>query len=354
MPTVGIDTNALYSTQAGSARYVRGLLAGLEQVAPAGMTIREVAWKVPNFGFRQPQRGLRTLYRECFWAPWIAPRQLRRDGIETYHSTATILVQPPAPIRHVATLLDLAMLRHPERFRSWHLRSARRSLTRLAGADRIICISQFTADEAMDLLHLPACRLTVVHIGCDFKADTLPPETTPPGALLPDEFFLFVGSLEPGKNLALLRAAYQLARAQGHPLPDLVVVGARFAGLASEGEAPANWHYLGRIPDSALVHLYRRALALVFPSKYEGFGLPVAEAMTLDCPVICSRVASLPEVAGDAALYADATPEAYLAAMRDLLKDGALRGQLQELGRRQASKFSWQRCARETLAAYQA
>jgi alpha-1,3-rhamnosyl/mannosyltransferase len=246
------------------------------------------------------------------------------------------------------------MLRHPDRFRGWHLRSARHSLVRLTGVDRVICISHFTADEAMALLHLSASRLVVVHIGCDFKADTLPPETTPPGPPLPDEFFLFVGSLEPGKNLVLLRTAYQQAREQGHHLPDLVVAGARFAGLASEGEAPRNWHYLGRIPDSALVHLYRRALALVFPSKYEGFGLPVAEAMTLGCPVICSRVASLPEVAGDAALYADATPEAYLTAMRRLLKDGPLRASLQALGRRQASRFSWQRCARETLEVYQA
>ena len=354
MTRLGIDTNALYNTQAGSARYVRGLLTGLEQVAPADLEVQEVAWPVANFGFRQPKRGLRTIYRECFWAPWIAPRQLRLERIETFHSTATVLVQPPAAIRHVATLHDLAMLRHPERFRAWHLRSARRSLRRLAGVDRVICISQFTADEAMSLLNLPARQLVVVHNGCDFQAGALPAETVPPGSPLPDEFFLFVGSLEPGKNLSLLRAAYQLAREQGHALPGLVVVGVRFEGLATEGDAPRDWHYLGRIPDSALVHLYRRSLALLFPSKYEGFGLPVAEAMTLGCPVICSRVASIPEVAGEAALYADATPEAYLAAMRQLLGDASLRPDLRELGQRQAARFSWSRCARETLEVYQA
>jgi alpha-1,3-rhamnosyl/mannosyltransferase len=98
--------------------------------------------------------------------------------------------------------------------------------------------------------------------------------------------------------------------------------------------------------------LYRRARALLFPSKYEGFGLPVAEAMALGCPVICSPVASLPEVGGPAAHYAELTPESYLTAMLRLTRDTRWREELIERGRVQAREFSWRRCAAQTLEAY--
>jgi glycosyltransferase involved in cell wall biosynthesis len=103
-----------------------------------------------------------------------------------------------------------------------------------------------------------------------------------------------------------------------------------------------------------LVALYRRALALALPTKYEGFGLPVVEAMGLGCPVICSRVASLPEVAGDAAHYAEMTPASYLDAMRRLARESGYRTELIERGRVQVRRFSWRRCAEETVAVYRA
>ncbi len=347
---VAIDTNGLYTTQAGVARYIRGLLGGFRKLAKPP-DFFELAWPVENFGYRQPQKALKTAYRELFWGPVLANAAVRRGGASLLHATFSVLYRPHLP--YVATLHDLALLRHPERFRKWQVVSARHRLAMIARADRIICISHFTADEAMALLDVPASKIQIVYNGVDFH-DSTATRQQPPDVRVPTDFFLFVGSLEPGKNLGLLKETYQLAQSSGRKLPPLVIVGARWQGVGNEGAPPADWHYLGRQPDEALVYLYRRARALLFPSKYEGFGLPIAEAQTLGCPVICSRIASIPEVAGAAALYSELTAVGYLEAMQRLLGEPGLREELIKLGRVQAANFSWSRCAEETVAVYQA
>ena len=349
---VALDTNGLYTTQAGVARYLRGLTRGLARLDAADAQIQPLAWEVENFTYEQPQRAARTFYREFVWAKWVAPRRIAEMAAELLHSTAALFVVPPRAVRQVITLHDLAWWRYPERFRAWQRWSGKNHGRRILRADRVICISQFTADEAMQLLGLPAARIDVIPNGCDFHADEPAPPEQLPEVNIPSEFFLFVGSLEPVKNLSLLKAAYELGTAQGRTLPPLVIVGARWEGVATEGVPPENWIYLGRQPDGVLVHLYRRALALVFPSKYEGFGLPVAEAMALGCPVICAPVASLPEVGGAAAYFTELFPEAYLESLLRLSRDLSLREELIQKGRIQAAKFSWRRCAEQTLETY--
>ena len=344
---IAIDTNPIYTSQAGIARYVRELLKALSEV-DGNHQYLECGWPVTNFGFRQPYRAFRTLYRELWWAKMIAPRLLAKQGVELFHSTGSVTVDPPAGIRHVVTLNDVAVLRHPERFRPWLRRSAIRSFRKLAHVDRIICISQFTANEAMELLQLPANQIEVVYDAGSLQAR----DERIPSFQVPPEFFLFVGSLEPGKNLSLLRDAYLTAEARGLSLPPLLIAGARWEGVRGEGAPPKGWQYLGRISDEHLIFLYRRALALVFPSKYEGFGLPIVEAMGLGCPVICSRVASLPEVAGDAALFADLTRESYCDALRALALDIGRRAELVAKGLERAQQFSWTKCATQTLQIY--
>lgn len=352
---VALDTNALYTTRAGMARHIRGLKRGFQSITPpdsAECRLFDLCWPVENLSYRQPARALKTFYRELVWARYLAPRILRRRQADLLHAAAGIFILPPAGIRHVVTVHDLAVLHQRRRFRLWHRYSWKRRLRFLPRADRIICISRSTADECMQQLELPAHKLRVVYNGCDFHPDESSPVETPPPVPPPSEFFLFVGSLEPGKNLGLLRQAYEIAASQGRSLPPLVIVGARWEGVAREGKPPADWHYLGRIPDENLVYLYRRALALVFPSAYEGFGLPVAEAMALGCPVICSRVTSLPEVGGNAACYVELTPPAYLDAMRRLEQNPDTREEQARLGLEQARRFSWQRCAIETREVY--
>src|SRR6266571_4198624 len=167
MVRVVIDTNGLYTTQAGTSRYIRGLLRGLRRLSVPGFQHFDLAWKVENFSFQQPQRALKTFYRELFWAKVIAPGLIAKHQAGVFHSTAECLVMPPAGVRHVATLHDLAVFRHPERFRPWHKWSARKRLKRLHQVDRVICISHFTADEALALLGLPHQKLRIVHNGCE-------------------------------------------------------------------------------------------------------------------------------------------------------------------------------------------
>ncbi len=348
---VAVDTNALYTTRAGVARYVRGLLGGLRRVGGReDWRFSEFAWPVENFAFRQPRRAWRTFYREFIWTGFPARAALRRAAGGLLHSTGTPLLHPPGGIRHVVTVHDIGFLRFPERFRGWHRRMALAGLERTRRAQRVLCISRHTADEMVRLAGFDPAMLEVVHNGCDFDESSL--EETPQFSGLPVDFFLFVGSLEPGKNLGLLRAMYEEAQARGRTLPDLVIAGARFHGLEGEGAPPRGWHYLGHIADPELVWLYRRARALLFPSKYEGFGLPVAEAMRLGCPVVCSPVSSLPEVAGDATLLATQDPQAYLDAVTRLLDEPGLREELTTRGLKQGRKFNWDRCAQETLEVY--
>lgn len=338
---IALDSNPIYTGRGGVARYVRGLWQGL--AGQDGVEVHRLAWEVENLDYAQPARALRTLAREWGWAKWVAPRRL--DGAELLHHTALPVIPFVPSVRHVVTLHDLAVVRHPERFRLWQRRADLRRLRRVARADRIVCVSRFTADEALRELGLPASRVEVVHHGGVLAGV---PDVAPPAGL-PEDFFLFVGSLEPGKNLALLREIYLAA---GEPLPPLLIVGARWEGVAHEGAPPPGWRFLGAVDDACLHALYRRARALLFPSRYEGFGLPLVEAMQLGCPVLCGPVASLPEVGGDAVGYADLNPRDFGRAMRRLQTDAVWRGELAAAGLERGRTFSWERCARETAAVY--
>ncbi len=351
--SVAIDTTGIYVTQAGIARYVRGVVKGLQRVAPPDIDWFPLAWEVEAFGYKQPWRGMRTAYRELFWGKFVSPARMRRDGVELFHATSSIFTRVPKGVKHVLTLHDLSISRHPERFRPWQVKSWKRRVKTFLTGDRVVCISQFTADEAMKLIGLPASKIEVVHNGCDFHPDDEPhAKEAAPETSIPNEFFFFLGSLEPGKNLRLLREAYLNAESRGINLPPLVIVGARWEGVAAEGSHPKNWIYLGRQSDEVVVWLYRRALALLFPSIYEGFGLPLVEAMSLDCPAVCSPVSSLPEIAGGAAMMVDLTPAAYLEAMRRLASQPALREEFIEKGRTRCRDFSWNRCAGQLVDVY--
>jgi len=208
---VAIDTNALYTTRAGISRYVRKLLQALRRHKPECLEITEIGWPVENFDFRQPQRALKTLYRELLWARLPAHRILRKIAPDVYHSTGNLLTLAPSPIPQVVTVHDMAVFRNPERFRPWHRFSARAGCLRLHKVEHLICISQFTIQEVREVLGLPIHKISLVYYGSPFHPEEGIPKEKKPNDDVSSEFVLFVSSLEPGKNARLILEAYQLA-----------------------------------------------------------------------------------------------------------------------------------------------
>ena len=210
--------------------------------------------------------------------------------------------------------------------------------------------------------------MTVIHEAAAPEFATPPAPAAVAGVLeryrIRSPYCLFVGNLEPRKNLARLIEAFALMATRapaGGTAPQLVLAGTRawlysgiLSAVAARGVAD-RVVFTGYVPPGDLPALYAGAACFVFPSVYEGFGLPVLEAMAAGAPVVASRVGAIPEVAGDAALLVDAAQPAALAeAIEAVLADAGLRARLVERGRARARLFSWEATARRTLAVYEA
>lgn len=228
----------------------------------------------------------------------------------------------------------------------------------LRAAAHIVAVSESTRADALRLYGLAPERVHVVYgaAGPEFAPVT---EASALAAVrrrydLPPRFILFVGTLEPRKNLVTLLKAFTAAQ-----LPEVALVlagraGWRTAALRRQlAEAGPQVRALGFVPDEDLPALYSLAEAFAFPSLYEGFGLPVLEAMACGAPVLCSEVASLPEVAGDAArLLPPTDARAWAEALQRITTDPALRAELRARGLAQAQRFSWARAARQFRQLY--
>lgn len=251
------------------------------------------------------------------------------------------------PRRTVVTCHDIAPLALNERGRGVSYALWRYALRALPRAAHITADSHHTQAELLRHLALPATRLSMVPLGIR----PVPPPTPAPQRLT--NTVLHVGSCLPRKNLpTLLRALAELPEAQ------LVQVGGQLTtdqhALVAELGLTSRLHATGYATEADLHRWYHTATVLAFPSRYEGFGLPVLEAMSAGLPVITSTTTSLPEVAGSAALLVDPDDVAGLAqAIRRVLADAGLRATLVERGRAHSQRFSWDATARATLAVYQ-
>ncbi|MCW2746624.1 MAG: glycosyl transferase group 1 [Mycobacterium sp.] len=355
----------------GTGRYSREVAAALAAGAPAGGRVagwvarhRDVsAARVP--GVAGPSRL--PLPRRALVAAWErgrgpAPRPGDGGGGAVVHAP-TLLVPPPRPgVGLVVTVHDAVPWTHPEtltpRGVAFHRRMAQRALR---DADALVVPTAAVAHALGGALGVDTGRFVVVGEGVAPAVGMQPPDAAARARRLdlPDGYLLSLSTLEPRKGLDVLLAA--LATPGAPQLPLLVVGQPGWGGVdAAEqaralGLAPGRVRVLGRLPDPDLAVVLARATALVMPSRAEGFGLPVLEAMAHGTPVVTSDVPALREVAGDAALAVPAGDAAALAvALARLAGDAGLRQRLGAAGRRRASAQTWDAAARQLWQLYAA
>jgi glycosyltransferase involved in cell wall biosynthesis len=334
-----IDTDYSYSVFLGERRFVDERLR-----------LRYTRWPTH-----------RPLVR-ILWEQLVQPMALRQAGIDLLHAMA--FAGPLAtPCPFVVTIYDLSFLHYPDAFRSWNRWYLSR-FTALSArrARRVIAISESTKRDVVKMLGVPSDSVDVVYCGVDEIFHPLSPvEVTRfrRERALPDRFILFLGTLEPRKNVQMLIRAYAQWRKAEPAIPKLVVAGGKgwyydqiFAeverlGLTGEVIFP------GYVAQEELPLWYNSADLFVYPSRFEGFGLPVLEAMACGTPVVTTNAASLPEVAGGAAWLVSPDDEAQLIeAMRRALCDQTLREEMTTKGRAHATTFTWDRTARQTADVY--
>jgi glycosyltransferase involved in cell wall biosynthesis len=318
---VGIDVSPLRQTRAGTTRYLRGLLAHLEQF----VDVVPLAWG--------GSRKAATVARDAWWYPVELPRRVR--GLDVLHCPSfRAPLRSPAPL--VVTVHDLAVLRHPEAFNYWTRTYSRAFVPRVVrAAERVIAVSEFTKRELVDLLQLPEDRIRVIPnaVGEPF---------VPEGAHADGDYVLAVGTLEPRKNLPRLAEA---ARRAGAEL--------RVVGAPGWGDVRVNGdgvRFLGFVPDEELARLYRGSLCVAYTSLYEGFGIPVLEALACGAPVVTSARTAMEEVANGVAVLVDPLDaDAIAAGIREAI---GRREELAALGPERARRFTWLASAEATADAY--
>lgn len=270
----------------------------------------------------------------------------------------------PRPLRKarlIYTVYDLAFLRHPD------LTTEANRLICFEGvyqasltADKIVTISHFSKQQFLETFpHYPADQVHVLYPASRFSmADKLPAKDPFP-FLAANEFWLSVGTLEPRKNIRRLLQAYAHLKRQRQTALPLVLAGGQgwleesLPRFISELGLQEQVHLLGYVSDSDLLWLYRHCYAFIYPSLFEGFGLPVIEALSQQTAVITTNVSSIPEVAGEAALLVDPKEvEQIMVSMRRLEGDAQLKNELQRKALTQSKKFTWQNTAQKQLELY--
>ena len=310
---VGIDVSPLVQTRAGTARHIRGLLGALR--GREGLEL-----ELLSFG---GSGRVSSVVRDSLWYPVGLSR--RASALDVLHCP-TFRGPGGAGVPTVVTVHDLVILRHPETLPRWHRLYGSAGLRKvLRAADAVVAVSEFTKSEVVELAEVLPERVRVVPNGVD-EAFRAPGDTVAQG-----EYVLAVATLEPRKNLERVVEAARLAEVE------LRVVGARGWGDVDV----SGW--VGEITDAQLAALYRGARCAVYASLYEGFGLPVLEAMACGTPVVTSRGTATEEVAGGAAVLVDPLDVESIAT--GIAEAQARRDELVPLGLARAREFTWERAA---------
>jgi alpha-1,3-rhamnosyl/mannosyltransferase len=351
-----VDVTPLSRPRTGIGNYFRGMLAGLVE-ASAGRH------ELVAFGPSGP-RGRAEISRSLAGLPLelrlpLLPRahawrtawsRLGRPAVERFVGQLDVfhfsdwMYPPQRGGLRATTIHDLVPLRFPEWVEPATLRMHGPKYVHAARTcDRIFVNSEFTAGEVVELLGVPEERIVVAHPGID-------PVFGPDGERtdLGGPYVLAVGTLEPRKNLPALAEAFALIR---HRHPELTLAITGLEGWEDRPLAAEGIRLLGYVSDDELARLYRGAAAFAYPSLFEGFGIPVVEALASAVPAVVSTHRSLDEACGDAALRADAgDPRAFAAALEWALEAGS---QVRDRGLAHAAQFTWRACGEAVLAGYE-
>ena len=291
---------------------------------------------------------------------WLARPMMRRFSPDVVHETF-FSKRPSAPIEraHVLTVFD--MISELLALDTPTPESALRKTAKYAAvarADHVICISDYTRLELIRLFDIPAHKISVVHLGCDLPAGD--PGEVAPGAATGDRpYLLYIGLRGGYKNFAAMLQGIAASGRLTRVFDVVAFGGGAFSAQERElisglGFGPGQVRHAGG-NDRAMSRLYRGASALVYPSRFEGFGLPPLEAMSYGCPVAASGTSSMPEVIGDAGEYFDPDrPDSIAPAIERIVFSQERTDELIDLGKQRVARFTWKRCADETLRVYRA
>jgi len=366
---IGIDAHFVGVREGGNERYCEGIIQQLGQAAAPGdeyyiFSYRGAARsRIPDGTARLTHLPLAR--RSVAWQRAVElPLYSRRLDLDVLHVPFNFL--PLFRCRKVVTIHDLPFLHLPET----HLRMERARmalLTRLAArcADHVLTVSEFTKRDIAAAYGVDPARITVTPNAADREVFR-PLDDAARAAFrrsrgLDFDYLLFVGTLQPRKNLPVLIEAYARLRARGRRDHHLVLVGRKgwlyqdvFRAVRDRGLEDVV-HHIDAVDAAVLTGFYNAATALVMPSRWESFGVPIVEAMSCGCPVVCSTAAAMPEVCGDAALPFDPNdPDELAAQLERVVDDTELRRDLARRGEVNCARFSWERTAGLVAGVYHA
>jgi glycosyltransferase involved in cell wall biosynthesis len=367
MTRIGFDASALGTRTTGAGEYQRNLVDALGAAAddldltvylPRGMSLpARPRLQTHEMPWNPGDRFGRILKGSMLWR-----RTWRRDRLDLLHVPIYYL-PPGAPKANVVTVYDVRFARFPETYPMARVAFLQRAVPwSLRRARHVIAISEYTRQEIVNLLGIPESKVSVTHLAARAAFRPIEDEATLVDVRsrlrLPDRFILCTGTLEPRKNLVRVLEAFARLRRQGFP-HQLVLAGFAYFRAGPTYETierlgiSAAVHRVGYVPDSDLPAIYNLADLFVYPSLYEGFGIPLLEAMACGTPVVAARASSIPEVVGEAGVLVDPIEvDSITEGIGRVLADQTLASLLREQGFARAGRFTWEKTAGDTAMVY--
>ena len=367
---IGLDCRSV-SDSGGIGEYARQLIKNLIKINSRDQFVLFFTdcQTAENFPRGNAEVEILPLAKFKKYLPFVYSHLLVPLIIRRKHCDLTLFPANIIPFfyfgRSAVVIHDLAVYKFPELFPDQLLNFDRWALVprSLKRADKIIAVSASTKKDIVELFAVPTEKISVVHEGGNFEFNQVSVSGSLPADLTPKNYFLFVGTIEPRKNLIRLIEAYKKFVQFGNKDFDLVLAGKSgwknqeiFTAIAMTNQelGQEKIKYLGFVSNQQKAELYRQAFALVLPSLYEGFGLPAAEALRFGLPLVLAGNSALPEIGGKAGIYIDInSAESILNALKELSVNHSLYGQLSSQAYQRAPQFAWETCAQGVLEALQ-